>query len=191
MTIINTVNKKNGEYIQAKSLNLSEVSRYYLYFMFYSFLGWAWEKVFIFIIDGTLEERGFLHIPVCTIYGVGVALILFLFSKRNYNMMTVFGGSVLVTGLLEFITSWEMEKLFRRIWWDYSGWIFNIYGRVSLFSSIGFGVFGIMLVYWIHPFLYKVLDKYFRMRFSLIISGVLGAITVIDFIYTIYSILII
>lgn len=136
------------------------------------------------IIDGTLQERGFLHIPICTIYGAGVILILILFYEKSYNWITIFLGSVFVTGLLEFLTSWEMEKLFNKVWWDYSGWILNIQGRVSLFSSIGFGIFGVVVVNLIHPFLRSVLDKYFKMRISIKVSYLLFAITMIDSIFT-------
>lgn len=119
----NLINFK--ECINKENLKLNKFSRVYLYFMIYSFAGWLWEKIFMLIIDGTLQERGFLHIPVCTIYGFVIFLILFLFYKKNYKWITIFLGSAFVTCVMEFVTSWEMEKLFDRTWWDYSGWIFN------------------------------------------------------------------
>jgi len=163
---------------------LNKFSRVYLYFMVYSFAGWLWEKIFMLMVDGTFQERGFLHIPVCTIYGFAIFLILFLFYKKNYKSITIFLGSAFVTCVLEFVTSWEMEKLFHRTWWDYSGWIFNFQGRISLLTSIGFGVVSILVVNWIHPYLSKVLDKYLSLEISKKISFILLAITTIDFIFT-------
>ena len=152
--------------------------------MLYSFAGWLWEKIFILIVDGTFEKRGFLHIPVCTIYGFGMLLIILLFYKKNYRWTTIFFGSALATCLLEFLTSWEMEKIFHKIWWDYNGWIFNFQGRISLLSSIAFGMVSILVVNWIHPILCKVLDKYFRLKISLELSFIILTITMIDFVFT-------
>ena len=85
---------------------------------------------------------------------------------------------------MEFVTSWEMEKLFDRTWWDYSGWIFNFQGRISLLTSIGFGVGSILVVNFIHPYLIKVLDKYLSLEISRKLSFMLLTITMVDFIFT-------
>lgn len=152
--------------------------------MFYSFAGWIWEKTFMLIIYQTFEERGFLHIPICSIYGFGILIVLFLFYEKNYSLTTIFLGSAFTTCVLEFSTSWEMEKLFHRTWWDYSGWIFNFQGRISFLSSIAFGIGSILVVKFIQPHLYKMLDKYLRLEISKKISFVLLIITVIDLIFT-------
>lgn len=171
-------------YDYKKSFNVIEFNRYYLYFMLYSFAGWLWEKIFMLIIYHTFEERGFLHIPICSIYGFGILLVLFLFYEKNYSLTTIFLGSAFVTCALEFFTSWEMEKLFHRTWWDYSGWIFNFQGRISFLSSIAFGIGSILVVKFIQPLLCKVLDKYFRLEISKILGVMLLIITVIDLIFT-------
>lgn len=202
MKAISTLNRNNvsgnlkrltliteRDYIYEKNSDLIEFGRYYLYFMLYSFFGWIWENIFMLIVDGTFQERGFLHIPICTIYGFGMFLILFLFYKKNYRWITIFFCSVFLTGVLEFLTSWEMEKLFHRIWWDYSGWVFNFQGRISLLTSLAFGIVSILVVKWIHPLLCLVLDKYFRLEISLKVSFLLLTITMIDFIFTVLMML--
>lgn len=178
----NLINLKKYSFKQY--LESNKFSRVYLYFMIYSFVGWFFEKIFILIVDGTFKERGFLHIPVCTIYGFAIFLILFLFYKKNYKWITIILGSAFVTGVMEFVTSWEMEKLFHRTWWDYSGWIFNFQGRISLLTSIGFGVGSILVVNFIHPYLIKVLDKYLSLEISRKLSFMLLTITMVDFIFT-------
>lgn len=195
MKPISTFNKNNfySNLIKLESTNvrdykensdLIKFSRYYLYFMIYSFAGWIWENIFMLIVDGIFQERGFLHIPICSIYGFATLLILFLFYKKNYPWRTIFFGSAFATCILEFLTSWEMEKLFHRTWWDYSGWIFNYQGRVSLLTSIAFGMVSILVVNWIHPYLCGVLDKYLSLKISMKVSFVLLTITTMDFIFT-------
>jgi len=78
------------EYIYKKNSYLIEFSQYYLYFMLYSFVGRIWEVIFMLIVDGTLQERGFLHIPICSIYGFAVLLILFLFYNKDYHWTTIY-----------------------------------------------------------------------------------------------------
>lgn len=111
--------------------------------------------------SGKWENRGFLYGPVIPIYGVGALLGTILFTKyvTDYSPSLVFVIGFLGSALLEFPTSVILEKLFHAYWWDYSGAPFNIQGRVSLFSSMGFGVGAIIIVYVINPRLLLLLSK--------------------------------
>lgn len=195
MVAINGVNRSYFSYnikkvtnsIESTSINsfsFTEFSRGYLYFMLYSFFGWIWEKTFTLVFNGELRKIGFLHMPVCIIYGVGALLILFLYYKENYDLVTIFLGSTIVISLLEFFTSWAMEHLFHRVWWDYSSWIYNLHGRISLISSLAFGLFGLILVKWGHEFIYRVIDKYFQKKIYIMISYILLVVTIVDFVFT-------
>lgn len=53
---------------------------------------------------------------------------------------------------LGYITSWGLEKLFHAAWWDYSDFPLNLHGRISLFTSMGFGLAGLLVVHAIAPF---------------------------------------
>ena len=66
--------------------------------------------------------------------------------------LIAFFGSI----VLEYGTSWLLEKLFHAYWWDYSDVPLNINGRVCLPASIGFGLAGLLVVYVIAPFTLKV-----------------------------------
>ena len=50
-------------------------------FFLYAFLGWCSEVVFAAVKTGKFVNRGFLFGPVCPIYGLGVALVLWLLNK--------------------------------------------------------------------------------------------------------------
>ena len=67
--------------------------------------------------------------------------------------------SVIGSAILEFTTSWVLEKLFHAVWWDYSNLPFNLQGRISLFTSLGFGFAGLLVVYKIAPFTNSIMNK--------------------------------
>ena len=43
-----------------------------------SFGGWCFEKVGRYVVYGGVGDRGFLHLPLCPIYGISTALIFLL-----------------------------------------------------------------------------------------------------------------
>ena len=51
------------------------LSKYFVYFVIYSFMGWVYESIFCTIKGRKWENRGFLYGPVCPIYGVGAVSI--------------------------------------------------------------------------------------------------------------------
>ena len=53
--------------------------------------------------------------------------------------------------IVEYLSSWILEKLFHTRWWDYSHYKFNIHGRVCLLNSVLFGVLGVVIIHFIQP----------------------------------------
>jgi len=51
-----------------------------------------------------------------------------------------------VSMILEYPTSWVLEKLFKARWWDYSDFPLNINGRTSVPTSVAFGFAAILLM---------------------------------------------
>ena len=51
------------------------VTDLFLYFIFYSFLGWVMETCYCSICERRLVPRGFLYGPICPIYGAGAGNI--------------------------------------------------------------------------------------------------------------------
>lgn len=133
-------------------------------FIIYSLVGWVYESLFCTISGGKWENRGFLYGPVCPIYGTGaVAISLVMMLAESSGVVLepwkIFMISVIGSVILEFTTSWVLEELFHAVWWDYSNLPFNLQGRISLFTSLGFGVLGLAVVYKIAPFTSSVMDK--------------------------------
>lgn len=131
---------------------------YFLLFFIYSVLGWLVETLDILIMNKKLVNRGFLIGPYCPIYGFGaIAMILYLSGYRD-NILTVFLLGSIICSIIEYITSYLMEKLFKARWWDYSKNSFNLNGRICLKNTILFGVLGVLLVYIINPFISNLIE---------------------------------
>lgn len=125
----------------------------FLYFMIYSIIGWCFEMLYCRIIDGKFSSRGFLYGPYCPIYGFGGVIVLVCLEPLSNHMFLVFLLAMVLTSLLEYFTSFLMEKLFDAKWWDYSRLPFNINGRVCLLNSVLFGILGLMITYLFHPYI--------------------------------------
>ena len=104
-------------------------------------------------------NRGFLIGPICPIYGYGCLFIIILLKRYVNEPITLFLMALLICSLLEYITSFLMEKIYKARWWDYSNKKFNINGRVCLENLIPFGLLGMLIMYIINPFLTNLLLK--------------------------------
>ncbi len=129
------------------------LSFYFLLFIIYSFLGWFVEVINVFLNTKKLVNRGFLLGLYCPIYGVGCLAMIFLLDQYLEEPAILFLVSMFLFSVLEYGTSWLMEKLFRTRWWDYSHKKFNLNGRVCLETMIPFGLGGLVVMYLIQPFL--------------------------------------
>ena len=132
---------------------------YFMMFMFYSIVGWIIEVIYTFITDKKIVNRGFLIGPYCPIYGVGCLLIIILLKKYTDDFIVLFIMSMLICSLLEYLTSYVMEKLFNARWWNYSNRKFNINGRVCLETLIPFGIFGSLILLVVNPFVVSIFNK--------------------------------
>jgi len=118
----------------------------FLWFSIYSFLGWIWESSYRTIHRHKLTNSGFLMGPFIPIYGFGALLYIALMHISLNPFFLFFVGSFLAC-VLEYATSWVLEKLFHARWWDYSKEMLNINGRVCLIGFLAFGGFAIILPY--------------------------------------------
>ena len=153
--------------------------KYFLYFIIYSFLGWLMEVIYSFFSLKKFVNRGFLLGPICPIYGYGVLAIILLIGKDTSDALGVFLKAILICSVLEYFTSFFMEKLFKARWWDYSNRKFNINGRICLETMIPFGILGCLVVYLLHPFVVNMVDL-LNSTLIIILSIVLFVIYVID-----------
>lgn len=133
---------------------LYEVCFLFLLFLLYSILGWIMECIACsFTARKLIIDRGFLLGPYCPIYGWGGLCSYLLLTKYSNDPITLFILASVGASVLEYITSYLMEKLFKARWWDYSNRRFNIEGRVCLGNAAIFGILGTIFVCYLNPFI--------------------------------------
>lgn len=155
------------------------ISMLFLLFIIYSFLGWCMEMVVCYIATKEWVNRGFLIGPICPIYGCGCLLMILLLEKYLKDPFVLFVMAMLLCSLLEYFTSYLMEKLFKARWWDYSHKKYNINGRICLDNILAFGILGLLMMYLINPFVVKMLG-YVSLNIINIVTIVIAVIFVID-----------
>ncbi len=138
---------------------LESIEMYILLFFTYSFFGWVMESVGGILKVKKFVNRGFLIGPYCPVYGTGVVLISILLKDYTKDIAALFVLSTVICGLLEYVTSYIMEKLFNARWWDYTNRKFNINGRICLETLIPFGIAGTTILCFINPFFINIYLK--------------------------------
>ncbi len=131
----------------------------FLIYIFYSIIGWCIEICESFIREKRFVNRGFLIGPYCPIYGVSILAILFFLKDYKDRPFGMFIISMVICGLIEYLGSFILEKIFKTRWWDYSHKKFNINGRICLDNLIFFGLGCLLVMYIIEPFILKLILK--------------------------------
>lgn len=107
---------------------MMEFMRIFLYLIIYSVTGWVYETILCSVLARKFVNRGFLTGPWCPIYGFGALLVIFPLQRLKDDLLPLFLSSMVLTMLLEYLTSYVMEKLFHTRWWDYSDKKFQLNG---------------------------------------------------------------
>ena len=133
-------------------MDMRSVAEYAVWFLIYSVLGWIYESTLRSIIHSRWYNSGFLNGPYIPIYGFGAILDIFLLGGLK-DPFEIFLLSGILNCILEYVTSWGMEKLFHARWWDYSGKFLNLNGRVCLLGFLAFGSFATVVILFFQPWL--------------------------------------
>lgn len=137
---------------------VEKAAHWVLEFVVYSFIGWVYETVLTSVVWGKFAERGVLHLPLLPIYGFCSLLLILIFGRIKSIPLLFFLGGGIITAL-ELAASYILEYLVPYRLWDYSDWILNFDGRISLFSSIIFGMLCVLLIRVLHPAAEKIYQK--------------------------------
>lgn len=130
---------------------LEKIALIAIYFFFYSALGWLVESIYCSIAAGKIINRGFLTGPICPIYGTGAVVMTLVLAPLKEYPILVFIVGLVVCDIVEFATSYIMEKLFHARWWDYSNKWLNIQGRICFRHSMYWGIASVLFIYFVHP----------------------------------------
>ena len=133
---------------------------YFLLFFIYSLLGWIAESIYVSIKEKKFVNRGFLIGPYCPIYGFGSILMILYLTQYKDNFVTVFLLGIFICCLLEYMTSYLMEKIFKARWWDYSDKKYNLNGRICGENALLFGLGSIVIIYLLNPFIERFISLF-------------------------------
>ncbi len=148
-------------------------------FFIYAVLGWCSEVCYAALVTGKFVNRGFLNGPWCPIYGFGVVIVLLCLEPLRSSKLLLFAGSVVLTSLLELVTGFVLERIFRQRWWDYSEEPFNLGGYICLRFSILWGLVCVFIVELFHPTV-MLFVRVLPHTLGLVLLTVLGAVMAVD-----------
>jgi len=136
-----------------------DICKIFFAFILYSVVGYVVEVLFCSVGKKKIYyQSGFLAGPWCPIYGTG-AVLMYLLSVYKPHPEVVFIVSAFICTLVEYITSYLLEKIFKTRWWNYRDHKFNINGRVCLKNSLLFGIAGLVVVYFVKDFTSSLIDN--------------------------------
>ncbi len=159
----------------------------FLLFIVYSVLGYIVE-----IIACSIEyrkivlNRGFLMGSYLPIYGISCILMSHFLEKYSNDLIALFVMSMVVCCIVEFFTSYILEKIFKVRWWDYSHMKFNLGGRICLLNASLFGLGGVALIHFINPFIIPIINK-LPSTLLIIISMIVMGVFIFDLIISIVT----
>ena len=149
------------------------------FFFIYCFCGWIFESTYVSLKKKRYVNRGFLRLPMLPLYGSGAVMMLWVSLPVQDNLALVYVFGVIGATVLEYVTGYGMEQLFKVRYWDYSNQKFNINGYICLSSSLAWGFLTILMTQVLHkPVERFVLALSPALEFSFI--GIVGALFLAD-----------
>ena len=125
-------------------------------FALISFGGWVYETIYCSVVEGEFTKRGFLFGPTCPIYGIGTIAEWLVLGQISNPIIVFIIGAVLAT-VIEYSTGLFLERRFKKKWWDYSMFKFNLHGRICPQASAVFGAFSVTSVFVLVPTMLNIL----------------------------------
>ena len=134
-------------------------------FALISFGGWVYETIYCSVVEGEFTKRGFLFGPTCPIYGIGALAVWLVLGQISNPFIVFIIGGFLAT-VIEYSTGLFLERRFKKKWWDYSMFKFNLHGRVCPQASAVFGAFSVTSVFVLVPAMLNILMLFSRHTIS-------------------------
>ena len=167
---------------------LYNYAKLFFVFLMYSIIGYVIEVVSASLTNKKFcPSRGFLIGPYLPVFGFGSLIITTFISKYSDDYITIFILGMFSCCLIEYITSYVLEKTFGLRWWDYSDRKFNLNGRINLTTGIKFGLGSIFLLKILNPLLFKLFNI-IPDNLLIIISIVMTFLLILDTVVSSYII---
>lgn len=160
-----------------------------VYFFIYAFLGWVLETLNFLVTEKRFVKRGFLHAPICSVYGFGMIIIIAALTPLKSNPVILFFAGGLIATIVEYFTGYALDKAFNIRWWDYSQKKFNIHGHICLLNSFYWCFLSVFIMYFVHKHIENSANNFLSHSFSKILIIIAICAIVFDFIMTVMSLI--
>ena len=130
-------------------------------FMVGAFLGDVVETIFCRVTAGVWMSRSSLVWgPFSVVWGLALVLatVLLRGSERK-SESRIFWFGVILGGAYEYVCSAVTELLFGTVFWDYSGFKFNLGGRINLLYCFFWGIAAVAWIRYGYPLVAKGMNK--------------------------------
>lgn len=136
--------------------NITKYVKVFWVFIIGCLAGFIIEGIVTLLSSGHFELRqGVIYGPFAQVYGMGTLLFYFVLPHWKKNTHIFIISMVLGAGI-EYLCSYLQEMWFGTVSWEYSGQMFNLNGRTSLFYALCWGVLGVFFSKKIYPFFQKL-----------------------------------
>lgn len=127
------------------------MSRWFVYFLFYSFAGYGLEKLHARSYHSPHQVRKcFLLLPLCPVYGLAMIALLALVPERIsfFSLMLLGGGACTA---VEYLVHLFYDKVLGVWYWDYRLMRGHVGGRICPQFALIWGLLSATAVRWIQP----------------------------------------
>lgn len=153
------INDREILYGMKKNVFSSMVQTCILLFFIASITGFLWEVIIYLVLEGTFYKRGFFYGPWLPVYGTGTIFIYLALRKKSDNPAICFLYSAAIGTVIELLTGWLLDSFFHLRYWNYEGQFLNFNGYICLYSVVGFGICGAVLICKVIPLLLKLWNR--------------------------------
>lgn len=149
------------------------------FFYIYCFFGWIFESTYVSLKERRPVNRGFLRIPMLPIYGTGAVMMLWVSLPVRDSLILTWISGVIGATVLEYVTGYVMERLFKVRYWDYSNLKWNLHGYICLSSSIAWGFLTILMTRVLHKPVDRLISS-LPAAWTLLFLTVISAVFIYD-----------
>lgn len=167
-----------------ESDKLNKILPLLLTFSFGGVFGFIFEEIFYYIDLGYISKRGITYGPWIPIYGFGAILVILITSRLRKYPFVLLVVSMVVCGIIEFITGYTLHHIIGIRLWNYNEEILNwgnIGGYVCVRSILFFGLSAMFLQYVVYPIIIKLQQQCKPKTYKIIaiVPAVLFAIDIV------------
>lgn len=107
-----------------------------------------------------MSRSSVIYGPFSIVWGLGCMLLTaILYRMKDKSDFYIFIAGTVLGGAYEYVCSVFTELVFGTIFWDYSGFAFNLGGRINLLYCFFWGIAAVVWMKWIYPFLSRLIEK--------------------------------